>query len=371
MHSQPISKSGGASEEPVIEARVSRVATSARLASGVQIFADELVIGERAEIGEGTKINGGTVTLEDNIHIGSHTSIRADQFFLGYGSRIEDRCVVAALGKPAQEIRFGDNCLVGHDSKILVPVFRAGDYTKLHNHLFVSGYKDCVLGHNVWVGQNCILNSNDYLTIGNNVGIGAYSSVWTHAWFGELLEGCNVYKVAPVVIEDDVWIVGSYNVISPGVTIGRKALVLTCSAVSKDVPPNHCVGGVPAKDLTDKMVPYRDISLEEKYALMRTFVEEFVAANYPATCEQIERGFRVGNGDSMFELLFFETVSDQDIDDAVTALVFTKQSNCVLPHEKTTIFDLSSKKYTKRRSRPEIELIGFLLSHRARFLPAE
>jgi acetyltransferase-like isoleucine patch superfamily enzyme len=84
-----------------------------------------------------------------------------------------------------------------------------------------------VIGHNVWVGQNCVLNAEDDLTIGNHVGIGAYSSVYTHGYFGDLLEGCQVFKVGPVTIEDDVWILGSYNIISPGVTLGAKSLILT------------------------------------------------------------------------------------------------------------------------------------------------
>jgi hypothetical protein len=66
------------------------------------------------------------------------------------------------------------------------------------------------------LGQNCILNSTERLTIGNGVGIGTYSCVWTHGFHGELLEGCKILKLAPTVIEDDVLIVGSYNIVSPG-----------------------------------------------------------------------------------------------------------------------------------------------------------
>ena len=50
----------------------------------------------------------------------------------------------------------------------------------------------------------------------------------------------------PVVIGDDVWI-GANAVILPGVTIGSHCVVAAGAVVTKDVPDNTLVGGVPAK----------------------------------------------------------------------------------------------------------------------------
>lgn len=50
----------------------------------------------------------------------------------------------------------------------------------------------------------------------------------------------------PVVIGDDVWI-GANAVILPGVTIGHHVVVAAGAVVTKDVPDNCIVGGVPAK----------------------------------------------------------------------------------------------------------------------------
>ena len=52
----------------------------------------------------------------------------------------------------------------------------------------------------------------------------------------------------PVVIGDDVWI-GANAVILPGVTIGRHCVVAAGAVVTKDVPDNSVVAGVPAKIL--------------------------------------------------------------------------------------------------------------------------
>ena len=51
---------------------------------------------------------------------------------------------------------------------------------------------------------------------------------------------------APIHIGKNVWI-GSHATILPGVTIGDNAIVAAGAVVSKDVPKNAVVGGVPAK----------------------------------------------------------------------------------------------------------------------------
>lgn len=49
-----------------------------------------------------------------------------------------------------------------------------------------------------------------------------------------------------VTIHNDVWI-GANCVITPGVTIGEGAVIAAGSVVTKDIPPNAIVGGVPAR----------------------------------------------------------------------------------------------------------------------------
>jgi acetyltransferase-like isoleucine patch superfamily enzyme len=52
--------------------------------------------------------------------------------------------------------------------------------------------------------------------------------------------------VAPVVIEDDVWI-GNNSIVLKGVHIGRGAIVAAGSIVTKDVPAHTIVAGNPAR----------------------------------------------------------------------------------------------------------------------------
>ena len=50
----------------------------------------------------------------------------------------------------------------------------------------------------------------------------------------------------PVVIKNNVW-VGEGVAILAGVTIGENSIISTNAVVTKSVPPNVVVGGVPAK----------------------------------------------------------------------------------------------------------------------------
>lgn len=51
---------------------------------------------------------------------------------------------------------------------------------------------------------------------------------------------------APIVLGKRVW-VGSNSTILQGVTIGDNAIIAAGAVVTKDVPANTVVGGVPAK----------------------------------------------------------------------------------------------------------------------------
>lgn len=52
----------------------------------------------------------------------------------------------------------------------------------------------------------------------------------------------------PVVIGNDVW-VGGNAVVNPGITIGSNVVVASGAVVTKDIPDNVAVGGNPARIL--------------------------------------------------------------------------------------------------------------------------
>lgn len=344
---------------------------SASIGRNVTLDVDRLTIGPNVVIGDDTTITGEETVIGSGVRIGTGVRIQVERFSAGRGGRIEDTCLLSGPGGSAQRIDLGDRFFLGSDSKLLMPTVVTGDYVSLHNHLLANGLRPCFIGHNTWIGQNCVLNSNDLLTIGNNVGIGAYTSVYTHGFFGELLEGCEVFSVAPVVIEDDAWLVGAYNVISPGVTVGRRAIVLTSSVVSHDVPPERCVAGSPARDLTDRIQPFKSVTLEDKLALMTRFVGEYVAERHHSH-EPTTDGFEVLCADGRTRIIKVrKVVAPGEFADDIEGVVYVAENPHNLRFAGVTVFDLSEKTYGKLGSDFEASVISFMNSYRARFVPAE
>jgi acetyltransferase-like isoleucine patch superfamily enzyme len=347
------------------------VSPSASIGSNVTLDVDRLAIGPDAVIGHNTTIRGREAVIGSDVHIGDGVVIQAERFSAAWGGRIEDACLLSGLSRMARVIELGDHFFLGGDSKLLMPTLVVGDYVSLHNHLLINGLQPCIIGHNTWVGQNCVLNSNGPLTIGNNVGIGAYNCIFTHGFHGELLEGCEIFNVAPVVIEDDAWLVGAYNVISPGVTVGRRAIVLSSSVVSHDVPPERCVAGVPARDVTDRIATYQAVPMEDKLALMRRFVGEYVAERHDFH-EPTAHGFRVRCADGQTRVIEVrEAVVAGDFGDDVEGVVYVTEDPRDVRFAGVTIFDLTQKTYGKLRSDFEAGVISFMNPYRARFVPVE
>lgn len=88
---------------------------------------------------------------------------------------------------------------------------------------------------------------SDTITIGNRVAIGPHTSFITSSHeIGDYRARAADLTTAPIVLEDGVWI-GAGATILPGVTIGAGAIVAAGAIVTKDVPDNTLVGGVPAR----------------------------------------------------------------------------------------------------------------------------
>jgi acetyltransferase-like isoleucine patch superfamily enzyme len=304
-------------------------------------------------LGENVSIVGERVFISPGVMIGNDVSIRAKEVRIGYKTVIQERCAFAAIGGATELISLGDFSFIGFDTKVLVPIFRIGDYTAIHNHVVVNGYKPCSLGHNCFVGQHSLLNAAEELSIGNNFRMALNGYIWTHAESGELLEGCNFYYRAPTVIEDNVWLTGCNITVSPGLRLGNGSIILMGSVVTKDTLPRHCYGGVPATDLTEKLKPYREIRFDEKVAMMKGFVNEFIehyGTQYIGSFEFIpEVGAKLGNPNAK--------------------IIIIEKGPPIPLGEGKSVYSLADKTYLKQRTEIEERFMRFLVGARARFVP--
>lgn len=79
----------------------------------------------------------------------------------------------------------------------------------------------CDNGHNIFVGKQFLANYH-----------------------------VTILDIRPVTIGDDVWIGGNVTIL-PGVTIGSNVVIAAGAVVTKDIPSNSLVGGIPAKKIRD------------------------------------------------------------------------------------------------------------------------
>ncbi len=105
------------------------------------------------------------------------------------------------------------------------------------------------IGKNVRFTGTPNWGSEPYLIeIGDNVTITQRVTFHTHdggvGLFRKEYPGINVF--GRIKIGNNVFI-GSHSIFLPGVTVGNNVLIAAGSVISKDIPDNVVVGGVPAK----------------------------------------------------------------------------------------------------------------------------
>ncbi|RJS62371.1 sugar O-acetyltransferase [Bacillus sp. PK3_68] len=104
--------------------------------------------------------------------------------------------------------------------------------------------KNITIGKNVFFNTGCSFQDRGGIAIGDGSLIGMNVTIATLN-HGLPLETRNTTYPSPVVIGKNVWI-GSNATILPGVTIGNNSVVAAGAVVTKDVPENTVVAGVPA-----------------------------------------------------------------------------------------------------------------------------
>lgn len=168
---------------------------------------------------------------------GKNMKIYNKIYFLGYG-----------------KVVIGDN-FVFTSGDCLNPICR-----NIRGALYtVSPKAQIIIGDRVGISSSCLW-SIDKITIGNDVKIGGdciiidndahpHDYIKRRSTYGEENGVNSMLKsvlVAPIVIEDDVWI-GARCQILKGVHIGARTIIAAGSVVTKDIPSDVIAGGNPCK----------------------------------------------------------------------------------------------------------------------------
>lgn len=127
--------------------------------------------------------------------------------------------------------------LIGHrvdDTFSLIPPF------------YASYGLDIRIGHKVFINQCCTLYDMGGVTIGDRVLVGPNVNIITTGHPVDPAQRRAYVEGKPIAIEANVWIATAATILG-GVTIGENSVVAAGAVVTKSVPANSFVAGVPAK----------------------------------------------------------------------------------------------------------------------------
>jgi maltose O-acetyltransferase len=127
---------------------------------------------------------------------------------------------------------------IGPNSLVMGAIRLTGDGDP--SELFSIG-KGCVITGNLHVDLGASVRIGDRVYIGHDVALLTVDHL-----IGASDQRCGPRELLPIVIEDGVWI-GSRVTVLPGVTVGAGAVVATGAVVTRAVPPDTLVAGIPAK----------------------------------------------------------------------------------------------------------------------------
>ena len=157
--------------------------------------------------------------------------------------------------------------------RLIAPLYQhRGHGSKIYRSVRMDTppYRRFSLGeHSVIESFSCINNAVGDVIIGNHTRIGLHNTIIGPVTIGNhvnLAQGITItalnhnfenpdqrideqgVSTKPIAIGNDVWI-GANAVVLQGVTIGSHCVVAAGAVITKDVPDNTLVGGVPAKIL--------------------------------------------------------------------------------------------------------------------------
>lgn len=120
------------------------------------------------------------------------------------------------------------------------------DTFRLIPPFYTEGGLNIRIGRKVFINQCCTIYDMGGVSIGDLVMIGPNVNIITASHPLEPSMRRAYVEAKPIVIEKNVWIATAATILG-GVTVGENSVVGAGAVVTKDVPPNSFVAGVPAK----------------------------------------------------------------------------------------------------------------------------
>jgi acetyltransferase-like isoleucine patch superfamily enzyme len=206
------------------------------------IMGSRVKVGAYCELGISTHLGDGTPLI-----IGADSLIRSHSVFYessafgpylktGHHVTVRERTIAGAGFQIGTLSEIQGDCTVG-------------DYVRFQSNVFVG--KKTIIGNFVWILPYVVLTNDPTPP-------------------SDVLMGCTIEDYASVA---------AASVVLPGITVGHHSLVAAQACVTKDVPPNMVVAGVPAVIIGKaNAIKLRDGSARPAYPWTQHFIRGYPAS---------------------------------------------------------------------------------------------
>lgn len=268
----------------------------------VFIRCSRLELGPGCVIQPGVVITGGAIKLAPGCKISSGVTIRVEESLeLGKNSVIGPNCLIEG-----RRIKIGRELWCGPEVRI-----GGGSCFEPQSEL--------TAGYWLHLGMRVFVNTARAVTIGNEVGIGTNSAIYTHGAYQSVLQGFPV-AYAPVTIGDNCWLPGA--TVNPGVTIGAYAVIGVGAVVTKNIPAGALAAGIPCRVIKENVFP-RPLTEDER----RAFFDDFFPVAGSILAHHLHQQFQ-------FDL------ANLTLTVGPTTVTYRENTITVDTQTSTTIFDL-------------------------------
>ncbi len=203
------------------------------------------VIGKNVKLGKDIAICAYCV-IEDNVEIGDETCLHAG-VCVGQHTKIGEACVIFPHVSIRERITIGNRVIIHNGTVVGSDGFGFADLGGIHHKIPQIG--TVVIEDDVEIGANVTIDRarfdktvigrgtkiDNLVQIAHNVVIGANSIIVAQAGIS-----------GSTVVGKNVTMAGQAGLVGH-ITIGDNAIIAAQAGVTKDVPPNICVSGYPAK----------------------------------------------------------------------------------------------------------------------------
>lgn len=251
-------------DDVIIECRRARIGRNVKIGvrtyddfrrpSGVRIEVDELILGDGVIIDREVLLKGGRFQLGKGVRILGGSTLHAKKsLVLQPHGVINENCQVSGV-----DIDIGRYLWMLPYAKI-----GGGSAFEVHSRLRI--------GHFCHLGMYSFINTARSVEIGDEVGLGTRTALYTHGAYPSILQGFPV-AFGEVYIGDRSWLPGA--TVNPSVTIGKDCVIGVGSVVTRDIPDGCLAAGIPAKVLKENAYP-NPLTGSKRFAFILDFFKTF------------------------------------------------------------------------------------------------